>query len=289
MSIFIENELEPDGFKFTWFNFGFHNLANTTALNFQVGNLSPLDFASYPNRLRIMAPIKGDVFGVTTTGGAAAADNLSVSGFRPGIQYYGYGGSLIWWAGVTPGRANEVNDQQHYWGGVRLDIPGVNVDFEGSNVSVWTYRGTDTVPRPSGPLNDIQNDFDRWSVQGNLRWRQADIQAAWVEGTDDNWDLSRVSPPQVEFSGIALVGAWQAGRWYPAVAYDKVRQDDAPAAVLTAAQQRLEKEFTTVSLSYHPRENWRVGAFWRIDMLEESPLIHPLKRHDFRVNVRTMF
>jgi hypothetical protein len=113
VSIFIENEFKHDSFHFSWYHVGFHNIGGSEAVNFQVGNLSPVDFASYSNRLRINAPVKGDVFNVTATGGAAstanggfgtAADGLSVSGSRPGIQYYGHGGQFVWWAGASPGK-----------------------------------------------------------------------------------------------------------------------------------------------------------------------------------------
>ena len=192
VSVFIENEFEGDAFKFTWFHFGFHNLGSK-AINFQVGNLSPLEFASYPNRLRIMAPVKGDVFGVKTTGGAQAADNLTISGFRPGIQYYGHGGPVVWWAGVTPGKGTaDVNDDRHYWGGIKFEIPADDSDFQGSSVSVWTYQGTDGTPDPAAVGADIDNDFDRVSLQGNLRWTNLDIQAR-------GWTL-------VTTTGISVLG-----------------------------------------------------------------------------------
>ncbi len=289
VSIFIENEFEGDAFKFTWFHFGFHNLGSK-AINFQVGNLSPLEFASYPNRLRIMAPVRGDVFGVRTTGGAEAADNLSISGFRPGIQYYGYGGPVVWWAGVTPGKGTaDVNDDRHYWGGIKFEIPADESDFQGSSVSVWTYNGTDGTPHPAAVGADIENDFDRVSLQGNLRWTNLDVQAAWVEASDDNWDLNPGTPTKVDFSGFSIVGAWQEGKWYPAVAYDKINQDDAPASVLAAARRTNEREFVTLSLSFHPRENWRIGAYGRIDLMSEDPTTHPIKTHDLLINIRTMF
>jgi hypothetical protein len=51
VSIFIEQEFEVDGSKFSWFHLFFTNLADTY-VNFQVGKLSPVDFTPFPDRLR---------------------------------------------------------------------------------------------------------------------------------------------------------------------------------------------------------------------------------------------
>ena len=73
------------------------------------------------------------------------------------------------------------------------------------------------------------------------------------------------------------------------MAYDKINQDDAPVSVLATAQRTNEREFVTLSLSFHPRENWRIGAYGRIDLMSENPTTHPIKGHDLLINIRTMF
>lgn len=276
VSIFIEQEFKGHDFHFSWYHMGFHNLGGTSLLNFQVGNLSPLDFASMSNRLRIMAPVKADMFGVAGTGGVDAADNLSVSGYRPGIQYYGYKGPVVLWAGISPGKdASDINTDKHYWGGLKLQVTSEDSAIQGSSASIWYYDASDGSEDPS--VLNVTNDYSRLSLQGNLRVGTFDLQAAYLDGSDDNWDLSDPGLP-VDWDGIALVASYVAGKWFPAVAYDKVSSDD---------MLSLEKQITTLSLAYHPRENWRLGLYARIDM--ESDSDYHNKSHDIFFNIRTMF
>ena len=106
VSIFIEAAADGSEFHFSWYHIGFHNIGKTTLGNAFIGNISPLDFANYANRLRQIGAIKGDIFGIKSSGGAT--DNkpehaLNVSGSRPGVMYFGYRGPLCIMGGIESG------------------------------------------------------------------------------------------------------------------------------------------------------------------------------------------
>lgn len=61
VSIFIEQEFEVDGSKFSWFHLFFTNLADTY-VNFQVGKLSPVDFTPFPDRLRMWQSVRVELY-----------------------------------------------------------------------------------------------------------------------------------------------------------------------------------------------------------------------------------
>lgn len=85
ISFFSELEHQKGTFKFNWFYFNFTNILNSPYLNFQVGNLSPLEFASYPNRLPQLPNLKGEVFLLKSSNGKGES-SVDMSSARPGIR-----------------------------------------------------------------------------------------------------------------------------------------------------------------------------------------------------------
>jgi len=282
VSVFIEAEHEQDGFKFTWYHIGFHNIGGTSWLNTYIGNISPLSFAGYPNRLRQIGAIKGSIFGVKSSGGATTnkpEDALNISGFRPGINWFGYSGPLLIWAGISPGKsASDPNNKFHKWIGARLEIPeSLESPLEGSNINVWYYHGQDAA---NTPTSQVTNGFDRYAIEGVLRYQDLDIQAAYVGISEDNYYLTS-NPVSEDYHGLSILAGYRINRLYPVIQFDNISYDNQTLA------NTKNRDFTTLSLSYFLRDNIRIGYHYRIDTSDES---HGYQRsQDGQLNIRIMF
>jgi hypothetical protein len=301
-SIFIEMEFTDEKYHYSWYKFGFHNLFDTSLANVIVGNVPARDYGAYPNRLRIMGPVKGDVFGIKSSQGARKDTlneaALNASGSRPGIQYYGYQGPVLVWGGVSPGDNGETknigldfNDKIHYWGGLRLEVTEeMGLPIEGSAVSAWYYKGTDTSPKPklapgrSQEFGPASNDYTRMSFETEIRAGDFEVMAAYLVGKDENWDLHVDEDEwvEVEYSGISVVGGYMqetpVGLMHYCLQYDSVTSDDV---------SDLEVTYVTPSISFFPRENIRIGLYGRFDMTDGRE--DDKKKHDIFLNIRTMF
>lgn len=298
ISIFIEMAFDDEHYHYSWYKLGFHNLGGTPLANVIVGNVPTRDYGAYPNRLRIMGPVKGDVFGIKSSQGINS-DNLdeaplNSSGSRPGIQYYGYQGPVLVWGGVAPGDngatsdlGRDLNDKLHYWGGARLEVTeDMDLPIEGSAISAWYYQGTDTASAPveetRNVFGPVLNEYTRMSVETEVRSGDFEVMAAYVMGKDDNWNLTVDDPLAIEFSGISVVGGYMqhlsSGHLlYYALQYDDISSDDVAS---------LEKTYVTPSVSFFPRENVRIGFYGRLDMRDVED---DEKANQYTLNVRTMF
>lgn len=298
-SIFIEMEFTDEKYHYSWYKFGFHNIFDTSMANLIVGNVPARDYGAYPNRLRIMGPVKGDVFGVKSSGGATSDDldeaALNASGSRPGIQYYGYQGPVLVWGGVSPGDngatsniGRDLNDKVHYWGGLRLEATeDMDLPIEGSAVSVWYYRGTDTgheLTKERSEFGPSYNDYTRMSVETEIRAGDFEVMAAYLMGKDENWELHADEEDWlgIKYSGYSVVGGYMqetpAGLMHYCLQYDNVTSDDV---------SDLEVTYVTPSVSFFPRENIRIGLYGRLDMTDRRE--DEEKQHDIFLNIRTMF
>lgn len=283
VSIFIEAEADGSEFHFSWYHLGFHNIGNTTLGNAFIGNISPLDFASYANRLRQIGAIKGDIFGIKSSGGATEnqpEDAINVSGSRPGIMYFGYKGPVVVWAGLSPGKsARDVNNKIHGWAGLKLQIPEeMESIFEGSSVTAWLYKGEDAA---NTATQQITNPYTRLSLQGNLRYRGCDVQAAYVTVTEDNYYLD-TSNREEKYSGISVVAGKNIGKWYPVLMFDTIRYDNESLAMTK------DRTLITPSISYFLRENIRLGLHTRVDLTDRNGGSYQ-RSHDSQLNIRIMF
>lgn len=271
ISIFIENEITTTGAYFSWYKLGFHNLFGTKALNVTVGNLSPLDYSSFSNRLRIQPAAKNEFFDVKSSLGKGEA-SVNASSARPGAMLYGDVGNVTYYAGLSTGVVKPTsNNTLNTWMGARYNLNVAPID--GSNLSVTYYQGTDV----KNGSKDIQvnNDF-YWVIPAvNLRIGQFDLQAAARIGHEDNYLLASGNRVRAGgFLGYGLVAAYMMGRWQPAILYDKVA-----SGVITGAG----KEFLTPSLSYFPVANVRLAGYYKRDIGKNG------KDDQAFFNIRVMF
>ncbi len=275
VAVFIEQEFENDKSKFNWFHLTFTNLLGTYA-NLQVGKLSPVEFTSFSDRLRIWE--KSNVLNIKSSGGKGD-NSVNVRSPRPGIQYYGYKGPLVWYAGVDNGKdANDTDKDKNVWGGLRLEVPEtVNSRFLGSSVSYHYYNGRDTQGGLEGDASDsqIQNDFIRHTVAGNIRYRENfDFMAVYQFGRDDNYFLD-APRGKAKFNGYTLIGAYRDEDWWYVLQFDQIYSN-----------QVKEIEVATLSPSvwYFLRDNFKAGITARLDVQGHDP-----ETHEVAFELRTMF
>jgi len=270
VSIFIEQEFEVDGSKFSWFHLFFTNLADTY-VNFQVGKLSPVDFTPFPDRLRMWQ--KSEVLNIKSSGGAGE-NSVTIRQSRPGIQYYGYKGPVLWFAGIDNGKdASDIDRQKNYWGGLRLEIPSTTKsNFEGSTVGFHYYSGTDTADSATAR---VENDFRRYTFSANARYMDKfDLQATYQIGKDDNYTLE-VVPVSADFQGFTVSAAYWTYPVYVILQYDQIDSDDIPG---------LEKKKLSPSIWLFMRQNFKAGIAARFDLSSAS-----VKKHEVALQIRTMF
>ncbi|NIO49466.1 MAG: hypothetical protein GTN73_08565 [Candidatus Aminicenantes bacterium] len=270
VSIFIEQEFEVDGSKFSWFHLFFTNLADTY-VNFQVGNLSPVDFTPFPDRLRMWQ--KSEVLNVKSSGGDGE-NSVTIRQSRPGIQYYGYKGPVLWFAGIDNGKdASDLDRQKNYWGGLRLEIPStIKSNFEGSTVGFHYYSGTDTADSATAR---VENDFRRYTFSANARYMDKfDLQATYQIGKDDNYTLE-VVPVSADFQGFTVSAAYWTYPVYVILQYDQIDSDDILG---------LENKKLSPSIWLFMRQNFKAGIAARFDLSSAA-----LKKHEVALQIRTMF
>jgi hypothetical protein len=270
VSIFIEQEFEVDGAKFSWFHLFFTNLADTY-VNFQVGKLSPVDFTPYPDRLRMWQT--SDVLNVKSSGGNGE-NSVTIRQSRPGIQYYGYKGPLLWFAGIDNGKDfSDLDRQKNYWAGFKLGLPEtMESGFVGSSVGFHYYSGTDT---KNSAAARIENDFSRYSFATNIRFNDKfDLQAVYLIAKDDNYGLAE-TPVETEYQGLTVSAAYWTYPVYIVVQYDQINSDDLPG---------LEIRKLSPSIWLFMRENFKAGIAARLDVSNSD-----VKKHEVAVQFRTMF
>ncbi|MFQ5717039.1 MAG: hypothetical protein ACE5GQ_08050, partial [Nitrospinales bacterium] len=134
MAIFIEQAFKDEESEIEWFNLKYANVFDTTLVNFHVGKLSPVDFTPYADRLRIFQ--KSDILNVKSSNGAGE-NSVNIRSPRPGIQYYGYKGPFLWFAGVDNGKdTSDTDRKKNFWAGARAYLPKMGKNqFEGSSVA----------------------------------------------------------------------------------------------------------------------------------------------------------
>jgi hypothetical protein len=293
VSIFIENEFLHDEFEFTWYWLGFHNIAGSDALNLQVGRVSPIDYSSYSNRLRITPALKGELARVRSSGNLGD-DSVDQSRSRPGIQYYGYQGPVVWWGGISTGsKGKDPNHDINGWGGVRLEVTeAMESPFEGSSISMHGIVGTDACSSDSAGAFDAatnpcdvdqqKNDFYRLTPAINIRFGDFDIQAMGVVGHDENLTLT---PTDVEgdFYGFNAVAQYAFGKIMPGIMIDWIEVDDPDGF------ETREVRLVTPFVRYFLRDNFQIDFYAQIDAQSKDDITHPDKDHSFLVNIRTMF
>ena len=276
VSVFIESEFTTDSVEIEFFHLIFSNLWGKL-VNFQVGVINPSEFASVSDGKRIF--LKSDILNLKSSGGAGE-NSVNVRQSRPGIQYYGYKGPFVLFGGLDNGKdATDTDNDKNAWGGLRLEIPQLAKSyFEGSSVTYMYYTGQDTkggVGLAGSPTFQIQNNFVRHTVSGNIRYKENfDFQAVYQFGRDDNYSLSAV-PGKVEFHGYTLIGAYRSGNWWTVLQYDEIDSGDVSG---------IQVSKLSPSLWYFLRDNFKVGLTSRLDVRGSGPA-----KHEFSMVMRAMF
>jgi hypothetical protein len=271
VSIFIEQEFDSDSAQFSWFHLFFTNLADTY-VNFQVGKLSPVDFSPFSDRLRIWQ--KSDILNIKSSGDSGE-NSVNIRQSRPGIQYYGYRGPLLWYAGIDNGKdASDTDQGKNYWGGIRLEVPDTGQShFEGSSVGLHVYSGIDSTADVSTAR--VENDFIRYTMAANARYKENyDLQLTFQFGEDDNYDLATTAVKR-DFQGFTITGAYWLYPWYMVLQYDQINSDDISG---------IEVNKISPSIWFFLRENFKAGIATRLDVSGSAN-----EKHEVALQVRAMF
>lgn len=243
---------------------GFHNLGGSTAHNVHIGNISPLEFSAHANRLRIMTDTRNSAMEDVYTANDTGDDDVNAGAPRPGVQYYGHSGAAVWWAGLGPGANNpDANDRLHYWGGLKWLVRDESSSVNGSGLSLWAMRGGSARATPSttgSSATYYAGEFQRVQVAGNLRWSELDVQLSWMQGKDEDWDLSTAAKDAAGFDGVALMAGRRMDKWYPAITYDSTSFTGAA----TSANERVYR--VVPSITWLPVENMRVSLYATADL-----------------------
>jgi hypothetical protein len=283
VSFFSELEYAKSSFKFNWFYFNFTRLAQSTGLNFQLGSISPLEFASFPNRLPQLPALKGEVMLVKSSDGKGE-ESVDMSSARPGVQYYGYNDWILAYAGLSPGTsAVDVNQFLQYWGGLVFRLPsGAAEGFEGSSATIHYYGGTDT--KGTGTASQVENSFTRISPQVCIRYQgKLDVQAAYVIAEDDNRALVANPTSSFKYKGVAAeAGYMPTSEWHLAVHYDNFESDD---LIMGTSTPVIEYHRIVPAVTYLiPNENLRFTLYYEKELRDI-----PVKVDKLSINMRAMF
>lgn len=289
ISFFSELEYSKSSFKFNWFYFNFTNILNSPSVNFQVGNISPLEFASYPNRLPQLPNLKGEVFLIKSSNGTGES-SMDMSSARPGIQYFGKHSFATVYLGVSPGVSSaSVNQYLNYWGGLVCKLPeDVIKGFDGSTLTLHYYTGTDTKytgQETATQKAQVVNKFTRFTPQINIRYNEKlDIQAAYVTGTDENYSLVASPAKSFKYSGFALeAGYMPSDVWHLGVHYDNYSSED---KIVATGKPILNYQRIVPSATYVVNENIRFTAYYEKNLTD---IDSNLKVDKTYLNIRVMF
>lgn len=290
ISFFTELEMAQSSFKFNWFYFNFTNLLKSQrALNLQIGNISPLEFTSYPNRLPQLPALKSTVMLEKASAGTGEV-SVDMSSARPGIQYYGHNNWALLYAGVSPGptatNGTQKNQFLQTWTGLVLKMPGeVSRKLEGSTVTAHYYAGVDT--KNTGAVDQATNRFTRVSPQLNLRYNEnLDVQAAWVYGEESNRGLVIPAGAPLDkfiFRGIGVeAGYMPKPQWHIGAHYDWYESGNK----LPSGAPVIEDHRIVPAATYIVNENIRGTIYWEHSLKATPPTG---KVETIYLNMRTMF
>lgn len=288
VSFFTELEMSKAAFKMNWFYFNFTNLLGTQYANAQIGNISPVEFASYPNRLPQLPALKSELM-TTKVSDGKGEESVDMSSARPGLQFYSRNDFALAYAGVSPGTSGvDVNQFLNYWGGLVLGLPADMVpELAGTTVTMHYYAGTDT--KGTGTKEQIDNPFTRISPQINIRYNDiVDFQASYVMASEENRSLKKITVenPQVDFqySGIGLdLGVMPLDFMHLAVHYDNFKSDNKIAGT---DKPVLEYHRVVPAATLILNQNIRGTLYYEHDLTDKAA---EDKINKLYINLRAMF
>lgn len=290
ISFFSELEHSSGSFKFNWFYFNFTNVLGSDKLNFQVGNISPVEFASYPDRLPQLSNIKGEVFHIKTSNGLGE-NSTKIRDAHGGIQYFGKFNWALVYAGLSPGSSATAKSQYNeYWGGLVAKLPeNTLAGFDGSTATFHYQTGTDTKntgTEKTGPqLAQVANEWTRIVPSINIRYKEKlDIQAAYMIAEDKNWALVANPASSFKYSGTAIEAGYMPNDiWHFGLHYDNYRSDDKVAAT---GKYVLDYQRIVPAITYIVNQNMRFSVYYEKD-LTDKPSDQIVDR--IYLNLRLMF
>lgn len=275
ISFFSELEHASGSFKFNWFYFNLMNIAGSDKLNFQVGNISPLEFASYPDRLPQLSNIKGEVFHIKSSNGAGE-NSTKIRDAHGGIQYFGKHDWALWYAGISPGKSpTSLSQYVVTWGGFVAKLPAGTLEgFDGSTATIHYQTGTNTnytgdEATPQKP--QVKDSWTRIVPSINIRYNeQLDIQAAYMIAKDDNWNLVANPASDFKYSGIAFeAGYMPEEMWHFGLHYDQYAADDKIVGGFNDGKPVFEYQRIVPVVTYIINQNIRFSAYYEKDITPE--------------------
>jgi len=268
-SFFTEIEITTHGTHYSWWKVGYHPNPN---FNLVAGNLSPVDYSSFSNRLRILPAVKSATYGLKPSDGTGVS-SVNASSARPGVQIHGElnNENIIYYTGVSNGRG-QASGLINFWAGAKVYFP-TDGQFTGSSVSATYYTGTDANGTDPTAPGYAENDFSWFMPAANLRVKRFDLQAYGRLISEDNKSFAR-NPMSEDYNGWGFTAAWMSENdlFQPAIQYDK----SAGNSVKTKDVETL-----VTALSYFPLENIRLAGYFQADLVGDA--------HKFFVNFRMMF
>jgi len=274
ISFFSEMEYSAAAFKFNWFYFNLTELTGSPLLNFQVGNISPVEFTSYPDRLPQLPNIKGEVFHIRPSNGVGE-NSTKIRDAHPGIQYFGRNDWALWYAGTSPGKAATSPTQfMEYWGGLVLKLPDDMIPgLDGSTATIHYQTGTDTknTGAQTPEKKQVENDWTRIVPSLNLRYKEVlDIQAAYFIAEDKNWGLVASPAASFKYSGIALeAGYMPSEAWHLGFHYDSYSSNDKVVGGTNNGKPVLEYQRAVPVITYIINENIRSSVYYEKNLTPE--------------------
>lgn len=287
ISIYIENEFEANEYIMNWYYMNFTNLFGTKWANLQVGRISPVLFMPLPDRLPMMPAIGGPgVMRVKSSNGKGDA-SVDLRSARHGVQYYGYNGPIMVFAGASAGaKASYAGypTDLGYWAGARLFVPESKDaqsflgKLEGTSIGFEYMSGTDI----KGTNTKTENSWQRYMPGVNIRYAdKIDIQASYVIGVEDNFalDTASAAKKELDLQGARIFASYYAtDKWALQGSYDHYWTKNS----LIAEERRMYFPVVT----YFPRENIRISAYPGWDLRDVADNV---KKYEFLTNIRVGF
>lgn len=262
------NEFEIAGSDKTthhgWFRMGFHNIFDTTAANFYVGKLSPADFTSHSNRLRIFPEYKSIADKIDNPAGDDT-ELVDITSGRYGLQYYGYTELFVWSLGVDNGDETKTdglnsNDSLNYFGSIKAYLPSDT--FDGSSFSLLYYTGTSTKNLATTTPATLENKQTRIQASTNIRMGDWDFIGTYHMAKFDNYTYNTTAVEQ-KFTGMTFIASTLiAQKYHFAAQYDAVNWDDDAIA--------KDQKRAAAHVSYLARENVNLIATFEKDILSSD-------------------
>ncbi|MBI4041668.1 MAG: hypothetical protein HY390_07370 [Deltaproteobacteria bacterium] len=279
ISFFDELELAETSLKHGWFILGLHNLLDHKFINFQVGKISPTDWTSFSNRLRIFPEVSGMADKVAPSAGATSPeDAVAISSGQFGINYYGYYGPGVWALGFGNAKnTTDVNQFKNYWGSVKLEVAKEDSQFSGSSLSFFAYRGTDSKSTATEQRNNI---YYRFQPSFNIRWKDWDVIGSYLYADEENFTLAATDQPEHFYGETLLVTKLLKQKYLLGIQLDEINQ-----AFETPGVKNIEQRRLVTHASWLLRDNLRLIATETFDFKGDDSE----NENEFRLTFRAMF